>query len=280
VTGANLEGRDTWPAFLVGCHRSGTTLARYLLDAHPRLACPPESKFIAGLLQFLHYPQALIGLNSLGTTPDDVVTEFGQLTRRVFDRYARAQGKARWIDKTPNYYRLLPFLDALMNREVLYLVIVRHPFDTIESIMQTPAFLIDQPEDPDIRRASSLYGRDRCGWGRHWLEVYRTILEFRDAESSRCHVFRYEDLVALPEATLSCVLSFLGEAWSDEILTSAFTRQQPGGYMDWKIGSTTGIHAHSVGQWHAWPREERAAVWDIVGQTASGFGYASPLDAP
>ncbi len=61
------------PIFLTGCHRSGTTLARYLLDAHPNLACPPESKFIAGLEAFLMYPQALRGLASIGAGPDRVL---------------------------------------------------------------------------------------------------------------------------------------------------------------------------------------------------------------
>src|SRR3954462_15908459 len=49
--------RRSWPAFLVGCHRSGTTLLRRLLDSHPHIACPPESKFIAGFEAFLTYPQ-------------------------------------------------------------------------------------------------------------------------------------------------------------------------------------------------------------------------------
>src|SRR2546422_8303911 len=64
-----------WPVFLVGCHRSGTTLARYLLDVHPNLACPPESKFLAGLEVFLDYPQVETALNTLGFTEEEVRLE-------------------------------------------------------------------------------------------------------------------------------------------------------------------------------------------------------------
>src|SRR3954454_5856583 len=32
--------------FVVGCSRSGTTLLRAMLDAHPQLAIPPESHFV------------------------------------------------------------------------------------------------------------------------------------------------------------------------------------------------------------------------------------------
>jgi hypothetical protein len=34
---------------VVGCIRSGTTLLRAMLDAHPEMAVPPESSFIAAL---------------------------------------------------------------------------------------------------------------------------------------------------------------------------------------------------------------------------------------
>ena len=37
------------PIFLVGIYRSGTTLARYVLDSHSRITCPPETAFMAGL---------------------------------------------------------------------------------------------------------------------------------------------------------------------------------------------------------------------------------------
>ena len=37
------------PFFIVGCERSGTTLLRLILDAHPRLCVPTESNFIPAL---------------------------------------------------------------------------------------------------------------------------------------------------------------------------------------------------------------------------------------
>ncbi|MGH2954702.1 MAG: sulfotransferase, partial [Solirubrobacterales bacterium] len=42
---------DRWPApFVVGVGRSGTTLLRLMLDAHPRLAIPPETHFVPELI--------------------------------------------------------------------------------------------------------------------------------------------------------------------------------------------------------------------------------------
>src|SRR5688572_28548977 len=37
------------PVFIVGSPRSGTTMLRTMLDAHPTLAIPPESHFITSM---------------------------------------------------------------------------------------------------------------------------------------------------------------------------------------------------------------------------------------
>src|SRR4051794_39959960 len=34
------------PVFVVGCPRSGTTMLQLMLHAHPRIAIPPESRFV------------------------------------------------------------------------------------------------------------------------------------------------------------------------------------------------------------------------------------------
>jgi hypothetical protein len=86
------------PGFLVGSHRSGTTLLRFLLDSHPHIASPPESKFIAAFEACVRYPQAAAGLSTLGIGGDRFVAELGALASAWFDRYATQRGKRRWID--------------------------------------------------------------------------------------------------------------------------------------------------------------------------------------
>src|SRR5216684_180435 len=34
------------PIFILGCPRSGTTLLQLMLHAHPRIAIPPETRFV------------------------------------------------------------------------------------------------------------------------------------------------------------------------------------------------------------------------------------------
>jgi len=111
---------------------------RYILDAHPRLACPPESKFLLAIQCLVAHPQILHGLESLGCSIDDLLVDFGRLAGGILGRYASQVGKPRWVDKTPNYYSLLPLIDRMFERNCLYVFITRHPLDTIESLAASP----------------------------------------------------------------------------------------------------------------------------------------------
>ncbi len=110
--------------FIVGVTRSGTTLLRLMLDAHPDLAIPPETHFV---------PQLIKTANKRGASCEEahgVVTghrqwgdfglDSGELLRRYcaldrieaepvvrtfFELYAEREGKPRWGDKTPNYIK-------------------------------------------------------------------------------------------------------------------------------------------------------------------------------
>src|ERR687887_1249146 len=51
VIGARWDARRRAPApFVVGVPRSGTTLLRLMLDAHPELTIPPETHFVPKLI--------------------------------------------------------------------------------------------------------------------------------------------------------------------------------------------------------------------------------------
>ncbi|WP_449066677.1 sulfotransferase family protein, partial [Planomonospora algeriensis] len=39
------------PVFVIGCPRSGTTMLQLMLHAHPRIAVPPETRFMISAYQ-------------------------------------------------------------------------------------------------------------------------------------------------------------------------------------------------------------------------------------
>jgi protein-tyrosine sulfotransferase len=272
----DAQSRANLPVFLIGCHRSGTTLAHVLLDAHPRIACPPESKFIAGLRSLMEYPQAYAALASLGFSKPQVHAALKAFTVGLFEDYARRRGKPRWMDKTPNYAYCLDFIDELFAEDVLFVFMVRHPFDTIHSLEEfgRGSFTLD---DPDVVRHVRAHGAGRFAWATYWNDINARLLTFAAGHSRRCTVLRYEDLVREPEATLSGILGFIGEEFSPGMIDRAFAgdRKTLRGYGDHKVGRATAIHDQSLGKWRDWGHAERAALWRLVGDIAGAFGYVS-----
>src|SRR5919112_1630386 len=116
------------PIFVVGCPRSGTTMVQLMLHAHPRIAIPPETRFLLtaywerrrfGDLGRAEGRYALARwivdrkqtrFADLGLDAEEIVREItagpGTLGT-VFRGYARRFGKPRWGDKRPAYLQNL-----------------------------------------------------------------------------------------------------------------------------------------------------------------------------
>jgi Sulfotransferase family len=197
----------------------------------------------------------------------------------VFGEYAAREGKRRWVDKTPNYFRILPLIDWLFRSEVLYLFIVRHPFDTIDSLASAPCFTPARLADPDVAAAVERHGRSRSGWAHYWRDVNERLVSFAIAHESRCFIFRYEELVSAPEVVLTDLLGFMGERLPPQLVERAFKTPHTAGYADWKIRDATNVHRTSVNKWTMWPADEVAALWEIVGPLAESLGYPRPDSA-
>ena len=261
-----------WPAYIMGSMRSGSTLLRYILDAHDEIACPPETKFVGGIDAFLDYPQTLPGLWSIGVTPPALYNRLGAFVNSILADYARRRNKRRWIDKTPSYYRLVPVIERMFNEQVLYVVIVRHPLDCIASL-ETFTELSTTHEDPDIVRIAAQHGKGRYAWALYWREVYNRLRYHIEEKPDRFSVVRYEDLVREPDAAVRRVLRFLGESYQPGIVDKAFSVPHDEGYQDLKITRTTAVHRKSVGCSNAWTTSGRTAAWNIVRDTANFYAY-------
>jgi hypothetical protein len=268
--------RKEWPVYLVGCHRSGTTLARYLLDAHPALACPPESKFLCGVEAFLLYPQVLAGLGGIGISLERVLAEWRRIIETFMVSYTAGQGKRRWVDKTPNYVRLLDLIDRIFDREVLYLIATRHPADVVESLMTFEPFAAEMPEDPDIAQVVSTVERSPEGWARHWVSIHERIADFVSKVPDRCCVFRYEDLVLHTEPTLDAICAAIDEENPGTLIRDAFVQHHTSGYEDPKARGLRHISGHGIRKWERQGPELAEKVWRIAGPCAESFGYRPP----
>jgi protein-tyrosine sulfotransferase len=265
------------PVFLIGCHRSGTTLARTLLGAHPDLACPPETKFIAGLRAFIEFPQVTAALTECGFTAQDMYKKIRAFTESFFNEYTQRKGKRRWIDKTPNYAYHLDLIDEIFNWECQFLFITRHPFDTIVSLERwgRGAVLIS---DPDLDRHFSVHGTGRLSLARYWTDINERLLTFASSYPERSLLFKYEELVSDTPGMLRKILTSIGEDFDPEMVTRAFNGNHKKAelYADASIRASTTVRQDRVDKWKTWSIGEQRALWRVVGPTASLLGYEAP----
>ena len=214
------------PIFVLGCPRSGTTLLQLMLHAHPRIAMPPETRFVITTYEgrngfgdlrqedsrraladsIVRDPGTLFG--DLGLDADEVAGEIiqgpptlGSAIGIVFGAYARKFGKPRWGDKRPGYYQYVPAL-ARMFPDAQFVHLIRDGRDCVASLLRMPWFR------QDIYAAV-------CTWIEAIDSGRRAA---RSLPAGTYYELRYEDLVADPAGQLARLCDFLGEDY-DQAMT-------------------------------------------------------------
>ena len=210
--------------FVVGCPRSGTTLIRALLDAHPDVAIPTESHFIPRILrrsdltnaggdfdasQLAHILSTEPRFRAWGmeTSVLESAIRAAQPTHAAagieaaFDSYAHSRGKSVFGDKTPNYVLDLELLVSHFPG-AKFVIVVRDGRDVALS-------LLDQSWGPSSLPAAAAY------WRRRVLAGYEFVSA---ADTNQVHVVTYEDLVQRPESGLEALCQFLGLSVDDAML--------------------------------------------------------------
>jgi hypothetical protein len=201
--------------FVVGCGRSGTTLLRAMLDSHPSLVIPFESRFIPALLDRaadvridgVLDPDRLVDVlqedehfRSWDLSADDVRARLREIrpadvagaVRAMFELCAVRAGKPRYGDKSPPYVMRLPLLAAAFP-EGRFVHLVRDGRDVALAFM-------DADFGPESAARQALHWRLRVERGR---EAGEQLGRQRYLE------VHYEELVARPEPVLRTVCEFI-----------------------------------------------------------------------
>jgi hypothetical protein len=187
------------PIFVVGCHRSGTSVLRQALDSHPRISAGPEDPTIFWLSK-TDTVLTRERREGYGLEESEWFEMVRHLVEGIHSRYAAVQGKTRWASKHPENSLIVGYLDKVFpDCQVIH--IVREPRDVVAS----------------NRRK---FGRKKgAHYGRRWTDFVRAA-EKAGARlgQDRFKTIRYEDLVNRPESELKELVEWLGEPWSDEVL--------------------------------------------------------------
>jgi len=273
------------PVFVLCAGRSGSTLLRFLLDAHPDLACPPETRlpWLARQLATAWAviedaePPAPAGPSGNGSAPEDGISAaVADGLRRSLDpmmtSYLRRRGKRRYCDKS---------LGAAQHAGLLlriwpgarFICLYRHPMDVIASgIEASPWGLTSYGFEPYI---GSPPDNNVAALARYWLDYTTSIVAAEEHFTERCLPVRYEDLVTDPDAEIARIFAFIGAAPAPGIVERCFgPGRQRFGPGDYKIWNTSGVSADSVGRGWTMPAGKiPAPLLGRVNELADVLGY-------
>lgn len=272
---------DERPIFIVGCPRSGTTLLQLMLHRHPRIAIPPETRFLLGAyahrLEFGDLEQREnrkrvarfvtkggTRFGDLGLDRRDVRRRIadapptlGSLLGTVFRAYADRHDRPRWGDKRPGYHAYLEILLRLFpDAQVVHLI--RDPRACVASLKRVPWWK-HGIEHSISAWAQSVDDTDRAI--RRWPGLVTRV--------------SYERLVAEPENELRALAAALGEEYAaemaepDRLASEAVPKRK-----HWHEQTRTGPSTGSIGRWAS-----ELEPWEIalcehaLGERMARFGY-------
>ena len=238
--------------------RSGSTLLRFILDAHPDLACPPETN-IPALCAQLAVVCSLIEGAPLSANRGDVPPEIPaaaiagvrQTVDMITAPYVARRGKTMFCDKslgTARYAGLL--LRAWPDAK--FICLYRHPMDMIRSGLDACPWGLNGYGFDQYTAESP--GNAVLALSRYWLDNATAIASVEEQHPGNCIRIRYEDLVEAPEELAQQLFGFIGVAPVQGITDRCFSpERQRFGPGDHKIWNTSKVVRDSVGSGQSIP---------------------------
>ncbi|WP_338701510.1 sulfotransferase [Streptomyces sp. Q6] len=234
------------PVFIMSPVRSGSTLLRMLLDAHPRLHAPHE----------LHIRRLEVGYGSKLSERAMDALDLGRgdlehlLWDRVLHRELTRSGKDFIVEKTPS--------NAFVHRRIRdcwpdarFVFLLRHPASIARSWHEG---------DPEKRTYE-----EACADALRYMKA----VDHARKGLTGGHTVRYEDLTKDPEAKLRALCTFLGVDFEPSMLEygKKDDTQIQKGLGDWRDKIRTG----SVQQGRPLPQDDE--IPEILRPMSQAWGY-------
>ena len=275
------------PFFIIGSGRSGNTLLRRILSAHPSLHIPPETyvlgtvvkrywqvshmgwkdvvEFIYSSFQF-HEEFETFDIPNLAELVHEVQSvepkrrSLAFIINAFYEWHARQHGIQfeRWGDKTPiNAYALRRIHKVFPNAQFIH--ITRDGYDAVASYLEA-----------DIYRSV-----EEAAW--RWRTAVASCRRFGKANARSYLEIRYEDLVTEPRQTVMGICAFLRVPFDEGVLKPPEDPAALGDVPRRQRHSEVlkPISTDNIGKGRkALSAEEKRLVNAIIGKQMAELGYA------
>lgn len=271
---------DTLPIILLGCPRSGTTLVRRLINAHPNIHCAGESFLLRAAIRFLSGETVaegieygpIGGLAALGVPAGQLKERVRRFVLQFHEEIAAEAGKPRLAIKTAVDSFYIPQIVDLFRGHARFICIVRHGMDVAVSLRDFTQVMEGAIDElmPYLDR----HRRFMPAYAAAWAKVTSDIVEAAEAYPDDVLALRYEDLVREPGTVLDELFDFVGERCDvQQLLAEAFRPADVQGLGDYKTFETTSIVSGSMERWKQLPDRIQAECAGIVNPLLERLGY-------
>lgn len=291
--------RNKSPIFIIGNPRSGTTLIRLILTAHPAILIPPECGFVIWLKNkyadwnryknnddfmvsmFLDdlfackkfdtwlLDRAYIRSQIVANQP----TDYADLCSVVYGAYGLSAGRefTVWGDKNNFYIDYINEILALYSK-ARFLHIVRDGRDVACSYREVMAANSNSPYAPKLHTDISDVALE---WS---MNVMKIELVMKALPRAQAMTIKYEDLVVDAQETLQRVCKWLDLIFEPEMLSFYIKNKEsnlePELTMDWKKRTVQPISDQTIGRYkYELNRDEILEFESVASKALKSFSY-------
>lgn len=261
------------PVFIGGAGRSGTTLMRVILNAHPNLCAGPEFKLLPEICRLYSQISQWEDIQqAYSLSKEEISKNFSSFIYSFFKNFQLQSNAQRFIEKTPHNVLVMKELGEIFP-QARFIHMVRDGRDVANSLVKMDWL--------DMMGRPVWYVSNIENAIRYWNQVVNEGLKAEDIPQlkDRIKIIFYEDLIMEPKKTLGDILDFIGENWVDEVLdyTNAKRSNEPTESSTHQISQN--IYTTSIGKWETeMTEEDKEKVKKIGSELLMRLGYEEDFD--